>query len=60
MVDFGGQACGMSQKTLELLKQLLCWEWDRITLEELQSTADNFKKLFKLYKAAKEFQFEIA
>lgn len=42
------KACGTPHKSLEALKQSLCREWDRISIEDLRRVALNFRKRLTL------------
>jgi len=52
------RACRKPHKSLEALKKSLLREWDKISLEELRSTAENFTKRLKLCIKAEGGYFE--
>jgi len=52
------RACAKSHKSLELLKQSLQREWDRISVEEVRRVAENFLARLKLCIGAKGGHFE--
>lgn len=54
------RTCAKPQQSLESLKQSLLWKWNTITLEELWPISENFKKLLRLFIAARGSHFETA
>lgn len=58
VVDFRGQVCAKTQKCLEWLKQSLCLEWDRMSLEECDDSVESFKTRLNPYIRAKGGHFK--
>lgn len=58
VVDFRGQVCAKTHKCLEWLKQSLCLEWDRMSLEECDDSVESFKTRLNPYIRAKGGHFK--
>ena len=52
------RACAKPHKSLESLKHYLLAEWDKITVIEVRSVAENFTKRLKLFIKEKEGHLE--